>query len=540
MSTLYYGDNLDILQRYVKDESVDLIYLDPPFNSNASYNVLFDDKKGEKSAAQLQAFKDTWSWEEAALTYQELTLEDNSMGDALRAFGALLPKGGMLAYLTMMAPRLQKLRDVLKPTGSIYLHCDPTAGHYLKVLMDSIFGAVNFQNQITWKRTTTKGDYRQGAFNWPRISDLIFYYTKDHGTKPIFTQLFAPYTDDYVATKYSQKDKDGRAYMLDNLTAPGAGTRGHPQYELMGVTRYWRYNKEKMLKLVDEGRVIQPRPGAVPRYKRYLDEMPGVAIGDFWEDIPPINSQAKERLGYPTQKPEALLERIIKASSNEGDTILDPFCGCGTAIAVAQRLNRHWLGIDITQAAIQTIKMRLADSFGDIKYKIVGEPVSVYDAQKLANDDPYQFQWWSLGLAGARPTEQKKGADKGIDGRLFFFDGQENQQIIFSVKAGHTGPNHVNELRGVIEREGARIGVLITMQEPTRPMKACAGEAGYYQSQWGNHPKLQILTVTELLAGKGVDYPNVKGANITYKQAPKAKGGKGSEQLTLPPAHEDD
>jgi adenine specific DNA methylase Mod len=248
---------------------------------------------------------------------------------------------------------------VLKETGSIYLHCDPTASHYLKMLMDAIFGVPNFLNEVVWKRTTTKNDYVQGATNWPRIHDVLLCYGKN-SPDAIFNQPFTALGEDYIRTHYHLQDENGRHYQLDNLTAPGAGMRGHPTYEFMGVTRYWRYNKTKMEGLLAKGRIVQPKPGAVPRYKRYLDEMKGVALGDMWWDISAINSQAQERLGYPTQKPEALLERIIAASSNEGDIVLDPFCGCGTAVAVAQRLNRRWIGIDITHLAVNLIKQRLS------------------------------------------------------------------------------------------------------------------------------------------------------------------------------------
>lgn len=518
MNTLYYGDNLDILKRYIKDASVDLIYLDPPFNSNASYNVLFSDRKGEKSAAQLQAFKDTWVWAEAALTYEELTLESGPMGDALRAFGQLLPRGGMLAYLTMMAPRLRELYRVLKPTGSIYLHCDPTASHYLKVLMDSIFGVRNYRTEIVWKRTNVHSDSK----TWSEVSDTLFFYTKSDTFT--WNPQYTPHSAEHIAAKYSQSDPGGRAYTLSDMTSPHP--RPNMMYEWKGhqsPPNGWRYSKETMAKLDAEGRVWYPADKAKrPRLKRYLDEMPGTLMGNVWTDINPINSQAAERLGYPTQKPEALLERIIRASSNEGDVVLDPFCGCGTAIAVSQRLNRQWLGIDITYAAIQTIKMRLA-AFDGIKYETRGEPVSLSDAQKLAQEDPYQFQWWSLGLVGARPDAQKKGADKGIDGKLYFQDGAA-REIIISVKGGRVHSNVVSELVGVVQRENAAIGVLITMSEPTAPMRAEAASAGFYQSQWGRHPRIQILTVAELLQGKGIDYPNVTGGNITYKQAPRVKG----------------
>lgn len=441
----------------------------------------------------------------------------------MQAFRHFLGTNDLLAYLTMMAPRLVELHRVLKPTGSMYLHCDPTASHYLKLLLDAIFEGPNFLNEIVWKRTTTKNDYVQGARNWPRIHDVLLNFGKAAPTAT-FNQPFAEYDESYIRSHYYSVDEDGRHFQLTDLTAPGSGMRGHPQYEFMGVTRYWRYNKEKMQKLLEEGRVIQPRPGGVPRYKRYLDEMKGVALGDMWWDISAINSQAQERLGYPTQKPEALLGRIINASSNEGDTVLDPFCGCGTAIAVAQRLNREWLGIDITHLAIGLIKSRLRDAFGDDvskTYEVIGEPVSIPDAQELAKEDPFQFQWWSLGLVGARRIEQKKGADQGIDGRLYFHDDEsgKTKQIILSVKSGHISVKDIRDLRGVIEREKAEIGVLITLEEPTKPMRTEAAAAGFYKTQWGNHPRLQILTIAELLEGARMDYPPT--VNVTHKRAPR-------------------
>lgn len=290
-----------------------------------------------------------------------------------------------------------------------------------------------------------------------------------------------------------------------------------------------------MQELINQGRIVQTSPGAVPAYKRYLDEMQGVPLQDVWTDIKPIGAQAAERLGYPTQKPESLLERIIKASSNEGDTVLDPFCGCGTTIAAAQRLNRRWIGIDITHLAITLIKHRLRDAFGDqLSYEVIGEPVSVPDAETLARQDPYQFQWWALGLVGARPVEQKKGSDKGIDGRLYFHDeaeGGKTKQVLLSVKAGHTNVSHLRDLRGVLDREKAEIGVLITMQEPTSAMRSETAGAGFYTSQvWGkSYPRLQILTVADLLSGKGIDMPPLRQVSVTFKKAPKGKGNKGEQ-----------
>jgi hypothetical protein len=367
-----------------------------------------------------------------------------------------------------------------------------------------------------------------GATNWPRIHDVVLCYGKN-SPDATFNQPFTPLGEDYIRSHYHLQDESGRQYQLDNLTAPGAGMRGHPKYEFMGITRYWRYNKAKMEGLLADGRVIQPRPGAVPRYKRYLDEMKGVALGDMWWDISAINSQAQERLGYPTQKPEALLERVIAAGSKEGEFVLDPFCGCGTAVVAAQRLNRRWIGIDITHLAIGLIKKRLADAFGDSvrdTYEVIGEPADLSGAQDLATNDPYQFQWWALGLVGARPSEQKKGADRGIDGRLYFHDeprGGKTKQIIFSVKAGHVQSAYVRDLRGVIEREEAQIGVLISMEAPTKPMLKEAAEAGFYKPPGlqDKYPRIQILTIEELLEGKQVAHPRLLDA--TFKKAPRSR-----------------
>jgi site-specific DNA-methyltransferase (adenine-specific) len=523
---LFYGDNLDVLRRHIPDESVDLVYLDPPFKSDQNYNVLFAEQDGTRAAAQIQAFEDTWEWnQDAAAAFADALQAPGKVPDVMRAFETFLSGSDMLAYLSMMAPRLVELHKKLRETGSLYLHCDPTAGHYLKLLLDAVFGPENFKNEIIWERTVPKSDFRQGATNWPRVHDVLLYYAKnDEHTG--FQQQFAPYSAEYVEEKYRLRDPDGRRYQLTSLIAPGAGSRGHPKYELMGITRYWRYNAEKMAQLVAAGRVIQPSPGAVPRYKRYLDEMSGIPIGDIWADIAPINSMAQERLGYPTQKPVALLERILTASSKEGDVVLDPFCGCGTTIEAAQKLGRKWVGIDITHLAIGLIKIRLRDAFGEApKYRVIGEPTTVEGAARLAHDEPYQFQAWALGLVGARQSASvKKGADKGVDGRLNFFDGSEkSRQIVISVKAGKLHASYVRDLAGTMTREKADIGVLLSFEQPTKQMRAEAASAGFYTSPWGSHPRLQLLTVGELLANKRIDYPQTAGVNRTYKQAPKAK-----------------
>jgi DNA modification methylase len=536
---LYYGDNLDILRRYVKDETVDLIYLDPPFKSNQDYNVLFKERNGTQSAAQIHAFEDTWQWDEAAaLAYKEIVEAGGKVSQAMQAFRTYLGANDMLAYLAMMAPRLVELRRVLKPTGSIYLHCDPTASHYLKILMDAVFGPQNYRNEITWKRTTAHSDAR-GKF--AVITDILHYYVKSDAAR--FNVVRTPLDPEYVRKFYRFRDEDGRLYMLDNMRSPNP--RPNLTYEYKGFKPHakgWAVSREKMERLDREGRLAFPsnKEGRI-RLKRYLDENAGAPVSNLWDDIAPVSSQADERLGYPTQKPEALLERIIKASSNKGDTVLDPFSGCGTAVIAAQRLGRRWIGIDITHLAINLMKRRLRDTYRkDAKFTVIGEPVDVAGAQELAGKDPYQFQWWALGLVDARPVEGKKGADKGIDGRIYFHDEQDEaktKQVILSVKAGHTNVAHVRDLRGVIEREGAEIGVLIAMEEPTQPMRTEAAGAGFYHSPGWNMdcPRIQLRTIAELLTGKGLDVPPLQA---TFKEAPKHVSN-GYHQLELTPATSD-
>jgi len=534
---LYYGDNLDVMRLHIEDESVDLVYLDPPFNSNQAYNVLFADHDEQRSAAQIKAFDDTWRWDiGTARTFEEFKeAGPERVVTVLESFYNFLSTSDMMAYLVMMAPRLVELHRVLKSTGSLYLHCDPTASHYLKLLMDSVFGPAKFKTEIIWKRSSAHSDTKQGRQQHGRIHDVLLFYSKTDEWK--WNPVYVPYDEEYIRKFYRHVEPEtGRHYRLSDITGPGGAAKGNPKYEVMGVVRYWRYSREKMEELIRQGRIVQTRPGAVPAYKRYLDEMPGVSLQDIWTDINPLAPQAAERLGYPTQKPLALLKRIIMASSDEDDTVLDPFCGCGTTIDAAQELNRRWIGIDITHLAISLIKHRLRDRYGDqVAYEVIGEPVTVDEAAVLAQEDPYQFQWWALGLVGARPAEQKKGADKGIDGRLRFHDeptGGKTKHIIFSVKAGKTGVAHVRDLRGVIEREKAQIGVLITMQEPTRPMLNEAAEAGFYDSRWGKHPRIQIRTVEELLSGKGIDVPPIHQLDKTFKRAPRFKD-KGEEQRPL-------
>jgi DNA modification methylase len=546
-NTLYYGDNLDVMRRHIKDETVDLVYLDPPFNSNQDYNVLFKGKDGTDATAQIKAFEDTWTWDRATqLQYETLAEQGGRVGELMISFRRFLGQNDMMAYLTMMAPRLVELRRVLKAKGSIYLHCDPTASHYLKLLMDAVFGPENFRNEIVWKRTSARSD----SHRWNHIHDVLLFYTRSSSFT--WNPQFVPYDQSYLDAFYKNvEEKSGRRFALDNLTASGTreGSSGQPWrgIDVRAKGNHWKYKIETLDQMAAEGRIVWPqKEGGVPRYKRYLDEMPGVAIQSIIADIPPLSAQSAEKLGYPTQKPEALLERIIAASSNEGDVVLDPFCGCGTAIAVAQRLNRSWIGIDITHLAISLMKHRLS-GFGDLAYHVLGEPTTIQEAEVLAADDPYQFQWWALGLVEARPVEEKKGADKGIDGRKRFFEhgqsGSTAREVIFSVKAGQKIPaNAVRDLRGTIEREGADFGVLISLAEATKPMRMEADGAGSVTIQGyegaRKYPKLQCITVEQLLEGKTLDLPPFafSGGDQTLKQAPDRviePKKKGPKQVSL-------
>lgn len=461
---LCYGDNLKVLPQHVKDASVDLVYLDPPFNSNEDYNVLFREHDGTKSAAQIKAFTDTWGWDTgAARAYDDVVMAGGKVSDAMRAFRMFLGTSDMLAYLSMMAPRLVELRRVLKPTGSIYLHCDPTASHYLKMLMDAVFGARNCRREVIWRSGWVSG-FKSKAKNWVRNHDVILYYVMD----------------------------------VKNFT----------------------FNKELAYEPHEPG-YKRRGGGGNPR---------GVAIDDVWDDVelysPWIKSFSVEKLGYMTQKPRALLKRIISVSSKKGDVVLDPFCGCGTTVEAAQELDRKWIGIDITQLAVSLIKHRLDVAFPNAGDPLVlGEPESLQDARTLAHDDPYQFQWWTLGLLKARPAEKKKGADDGIDGKLFFRDSPDGdiRTAVISVKGGHVTVSQLRDLLGVVNNAPAEMGVFVSMEEPTQPMRKFAAAAGFYQTPWGRHPRLQLLTISELLSGKRVDLPATTGVIATYQEAPRPR-----------------
>ena len=542
---LFYGDNLAVLRGrdadgkpLIPDESIDLIYLDPPFNSAATYNVLFRAPDGKMSDSQLEAFEDSWHWGDAAAAAYEDVITQGVYTDAsvlLRGIVAALGKNDMTAYLAMMAVRLIELHRVLKPTGSLYLHCDPTASHYLKILLDGIFGVENFVNEIVWKRTSAKADFAQGAKHFPRVHDVIHRYAKSANLMK-FQQSFGQYDEKYISQKYPHTDPTGRRYGLWDLTGPGGAAKGNPSYEVLGVVRFWRYSQKKMQELIDAGRVIQPKPGAVPRYKRFLDEMQGVPHGDTWDDIPPINSQAQERLGYPTQKPLTLLERIINASSNSDDVVLDPFCGCGTAVHAAEKLGRRWVGIDVTHLAISLVERRLKDAFPTIAFEVLGTTRDLYAARDLAARDKHQFQWWAVSLLDAVPQGgKKKGADRGIDGIRWVRTGPRDgdlDRVIISVKGGeNVSVRDVRDLAGTVQREGALGGVLITLADPTRDMMREAASHGYASTGLGQFRKIMVKTIAELMAGVHDEAERLPpiGRGEGFRAAPRERSSRPSQ-----------
>jgi DNA modification methylase len=456
-NTLYYGDNLFILRDHIPTESVDLIYLDPPFNSDRSYNVLFKDEHGTDSQAQIKAFDDSWHWGiEAQNAYEELQMGAQHTAEMIQSMRHFVGANQMMAYLVMMTIRLIELHRVLRSTGSLYLHCDPTASHYLKIILDVIFGKNKFRNEIVW----CYGSGGASKRHFSKKHDIIFYYTKG---------------DDYT-------------FNVNSVREP-----------------YSSPHKSMTPKIVGDKSYVKMNPlGRIPF--------------DWWQ-IPILTNSAKERLGYPTQKPLALLERIILASSSPGDIVLDPFCGCGTSVVAAEKLKRKWIGIDITHLGISAMKYRLKDAFPGIQFKVVGEPEDIAAARQLALEDRYQFQWWALSLIpGAMPLggqegsrEGKKGSDKGIDGILSFIDDQSSRakKTLIQVKSGHVNSSMIRDLIGTVQREKAAIGIFITLDEPTRDMVTEAVTLGFYNSPgWRQkYPVIQIYTVDELLHHTEIKMP---------------------------------
>lgn len=506
---LFYGDNLDVLREHIRDESVDLIYLDPPFNSQATYNILFRTPTGENSKAQIEAFEDTWDWNDGTeQAFDEVMTSGNTAAaEMLRAMRSFMNESNLMAYLTMMTIRLIELHRVLKSTGSLYLHCDPTASHYLKIMLDAIFGAACYQNEITWKRRVGFSSAVHESRRFGVCTDIILFYTKSDAAtfNPQYNRDDPDYQR-YIEERFTSIDENGRRFQPTSLVNPAP--RPNLTYEYKGYqppANGWMISREKMEQWDKEGKIYFPKnPNGRLRRKSYADELRGMPIQNLWLDIPELNSRAGERLGYPTQKPVALLERIIAASSNEGDVVLDPFCGCGTAVHAAQKLGRQWTGIDITHLAISLIEKRLKDAFPGIVFETHGTPKDFEGAMALAERDKYQFQWWAVSLVDAVPFGgKKKGADGGIDGFIYFKpDGRTTEKAIVSVKGGlNVSVAMIRDLAHVVEREKAKVGVFITLAEPTGPMKLEARKAGFYKTEYGNYPKIQILKIEDLMEG---------------------------------------
>ena len=563
MNRLYFGDNLHVLREHVGNESVDLVYLDPPFNSKRDYNLLFKTPRGHESDAQITAFEDSWHWgEQAEREYAEILRQPNTdVAELMPALRAFLGENDMMAYLVMMANRLLELHRVLKPTGSLYLHCDPTASHYLKIVLDGVFGKENYRNEIVWKRRVGFSSAVHESRRFGTCTDTIFFYAKsgEAGFNPQYN-VDDPDYQQYIEERFTMVDETGRRFQPTSLVNPAP--RPNLKYEYKGYAppeNGWMISREKMEEWDREGRIYFPKePTGRLRRKSYADELRGMPIQNLWTDIPEINSRADERLGYPTQKPLALLERIIEASSNPGDVVLDPFCGCGTAVHAAQKLERRWIGIDITHLAIALIEKRLKDAFpylnrvkpdkaaavapgvGAIsepdapeymqQFEVIGTPEDLGGARDLATRDKYQFQWWACSLVNAQPYQgKKKGADGGIDGLIFFQDDKgAAKKIVVSVKGGeHVNVAMVRDLAHVVAREKAELGLFVTLAEPSKPMETEAVKEGFYTSPatGAEFPKIQILTIKGLLDGsERARYPDLAQGGHTFKKARREQG----------------
>ncbi len=536
VNKLYFGDNLTVLRDQIKDESVDLVYLDPPFNSDANYNVLFRAPSGTESDAQVEAFRDTWVWAESAQSaYADVIQANGDVALIISSMKKWLGENAMMAYIVMMAARLIELRRVMKPNGSIYLHCDPTASHYLKIVMDAIFGHDKARGEIIWKRTNARGT----KGNWPRLHDTILMYGSPD---TIFLSQTAP-ADKAKLPHTLITGKDGKKYQTFELTGAGVTKQGESGKPWHGFNptelgRHWGNVHKQMDEWDADGLIHWPSNGGWPR-RRAADpfdpDSRRVVVGDVWTDIDRLNQTAKERLGYPTQKPVALLDRIIQASSNKGDVILDPFCGCGTSLESAEKNGRDWIGIDIAHYAMTLIEGRLKAKYPNVKYSVHGRPTDLSGARELARRDKYQFQWWAAWRLGSQTyREDKKGADRGIDGNIYFHNGPYGVgRIIVSVKGGENiGVQMVRDLRGVIEREEAEMGIMVTLNEPTAPMLSEASSAGYVRkSAHGRLPRLQIVTVAEILEGKMPKLPPLPQPERKQATARRQKHGDQIEML---------
>ena len=585
MNTLYFGNNLEILQRHISDASVDLIYLDPPFNSNRDYNVLFREQSGTESPAQIKAFGDTWNWAGAAEAWADFATlcPVSKVIELMHGFHNAIGENDVMAYLVMMAPRLYHLHRVLKPTGSLYLHCDPTASAYLRLILDCIFSPKNFRSEIVWRRTNSHNKTNR---QYGPIHDTIFFYSKTDIFK--FHPGARPYNKAYIEERFKHFDDRGR-YQTNYLTGPGTrnGESGKTWrgFNPTSAGRHWAIpnslreflpdngqnmsSHAQLEKLYEQGLIIFPnKEGGQPMYKQYIG--PGVPYQDIWayqpntkgilhnstehidEDVKYLENEA-EKLGFDTQKPVGLLKRIIETSSDAGDIVLDPFCGCGTTIVAAQDMKRQWIGIDITPIATSLIQARLLDIFKAVNinhrtkgatdqtnrpvFALEGLPTDLAGAKLLYDKDPSHkdFEMWAVGLIPAIPQE-KKGADKGIDGSAYFNDNPKKpSKAVVQVKGGHVTANQIRDLIGVMHTEKAQIGFFVCLEAPTKPMREAALAAGYYQPPSGVGRRveaLQIRTIEELLEGRDFDFP-LYGSNVSYPQAQRMEDEGNQTELEI-------
>ena len=539
LNKVYYGDNLEVLRKYIKDETIDLCYIDPPFNSKRNYNQIYNNL-GKEDKAQAQAFVDTWTWDTMAEEgFAEITSNYNGVFtkqsiELIIGLSKVLGKGSLLAYLISMTLRIAEIYRVLKDTGSFYFHCDPTASHYLKIIIDAIFCAKggDFRNEIIWERTNAH-NIKSNYFG--RTHDIIFFYSKSNNYT--WNQLYSDYSEAQLS-RY-KKDENGRLYKAENLTMTSNTRNFNWRGTLPPANRGWGASIDKLEQWYKEGKILLKKDGS-PRMdglKIYLDELKGKLLNDNWYDIDRVGNTSNERLGYPTQKPEALLERIIKASTNEGDLILDAYCGCGTTIAVAERLKRNWIGIDITYQSVSVMLKRLEDHYGKScidNISLHGVPKDFESAEMLANkkDDRVrkEFEKWAvLTYSNNRAMiNEKKGGDKGIDGIAYMVDSNEQGEneikpIIFSVKSNQTlSPSVIRDLNGTIERENAAMGYLITLYPMNNLVKESKDYGVYKNKLTGmDYKRIEVININEILEGKRLNVPT--SLEVLKKAERKAK-----------------
>ena len=543
---LWYGDCLTIMRDHMKLGSVDLIYLDPPFNSQREYNAIYKDETGRPLPDQIEAFCDLWELDEErerALRTMPVLMREAGIADEAVEFWRLWMNAlrktqpRLLAYLSYMVERLLVMKGLLKPTGSVYLHCDPTASHYIKVMMDAIFDHRNFRNEIIWKRTGSHG----GAKRWDPVHDVLLFYTASE--KYEWNKVFQDFSSKYIEDYYRFQDERGK-YRLVTLTGAGIrnGHSGQPWRDVNPTSsgRHWAVprvalsnafpdrtdlegltTQEKLDMLDDANLVYWPERGSVPQQKRYFDESPGVPVQDIISDIRPIGSHVGERMGYNTQKPVDLLERIINASSHPGDTVFDPFCGCATTLEAAHKLGRQWIGIDIAIHAVKRVaKIRLQERLRlveGVHFEIAGVPKNIEGAHDLWKRDKYHFQKWAVEQIEGFVTT-KRTADGGIDGRLYFGLPNERdlQSMAIEVKGGkNVGINAARELRGVLDNDQAFMAGLIVLEplgvQKSRNFRKFMASAGDLDVLGVKYARMQMLTVTEILEGKRFHTPGAVG-----------------------------